>query len=49
MAGKGIIKKTERNFALVNDFVSGVFTIKELVEKYGITKQRIYAIIKKYR
>ena len=42
--GKGT-KQVERNKALFNDWASGNFTVKELVEKYHITAQRIYAIV----
>lgn len=46
--GKGTIN-AERNQTLYDDWKSGKYTVNELVSKYGITKTRIYAIVKRMK
>jgi Mor family transcriptional regulator len=41
-------EETERNLAIYNDHKSGMSGV-ELVKKYGITSQRIHAIVRRER
>jgi Mor family transcriptional regulator len=40
--------KVERDKDLIIDYKTGKFTTVELIQKYGITAQRISQILKKY-
>lgn len=46
--GKGSQPDYERNENLINDYLSGTFTMAQLVGKYEISQQRIYEILDKY-
>ena len=47
MSGSPSPEQTERNKELVNDYLSGNFTLKELIAKYEITRQRVWQIVRR--
>jgi len=44
---RGLKEKVQRNDELLTDYLAG-YKITWLIEKYKISKQRIYQIIKRY-
>jgi len=49
MIGKGQNKKNERNQAILKDVDAGFYTAKDLAKKWGISRARVYAIVKSER
>jgi Mor family transcriptional regulator len=47
MTSKGQVAKDARNLELYNDFKSGKFMIIDLIEKYRVSSQRIYQVVKR--